>query len=94
MGLPQCVGATAPDAVDRGGGIEALVGPRQLEHRADTDVGAGVAVPGDLDERLGGVDTGHRRARCCRTADRQARSTPDVERPNTVADADALGESP
>ncbi len=79
-----------PDAVDRHRGVEGGVGPRQLEHRAESDVRVGVAGAGDVDQFAGGVDPGHVGAHGAGAAEGEAGPAGDVKQPHTGPDTDMV----
>ena len=71
--------AAAPDPVDRGDGVERLVGPGQREHVPSRRSASGRALAGHVDERLGRVDAGGGRAGGRGEADGEAGPAGDVE---------------
>jgi hypothetical protein len=91
---PVCLGdsrlATSPDPVDRGHGVEAVVVPRQVEHRPQANVCIRVAGSRQLDESLCGIDPRHPCAAGPRVPEREARPAGDVEKARTVGHVQAL----
>ena len=79
--------AALPDPVETGGHIEAGVGKWQGEHVCHPEVAAGRSCPGDLDQRLGGVDPGHHAAAARGDLSGEPGPAGDIQQPGTLADA-------
>ncbi len=87
MGLGECLFAATPDSVDRGDGIEGLIGPWEREHVPHPKVGVRCPRSGDVDEWASGIDTGCPGSGGICLADSQARPTGDVEQRRARPDA-------
>ena len=86
VGLVERRVAAAPDPVDRHDGVEAGIGPGQLEHRAHPQVGARRAVAGHRHELGGGVDARDLGSGAVGETHGESRSTGDVQQRHAGAD--------